>query len=108
RAGIPAEGYLYCHWNVENFYDDRDDPRNHDEDEDWFGRNPDFVRQKADILAGALLNLNDGHGPDVLAMVEVESRRSVELLRDALNARLPTEWQYAGIAQRDYRMDRRL
>ena len=104
----PAEGYLFCHWNVENFFDDRDDPRNHDEDEDWFGRDPAAVRLKVERLADALLLQNGGLGPDILAMVEVESRRAVELLRDALNARLPTEWQYRGIVQGEYLMERRL
>src|SRR5947209_222683 len=33
-----AEGYLFCTWNVENFFDDQDDPQNHDEDEDWFAQ----------------------------------------------------------------------
>jgi endonuclease/exonuclease/phosphatase family metal-dependent hydrolase len=103
----PAEGYLFCHWNVENFYDDRDDPHNHDELEDRF-RNPDVVREKVEQLSDALLTQNDGHGPDILAMVEVESRRSVELLRDALNAHLPPEWHYRGLIQRNYHQDRRL
>jgi endonuclease/exonuclease/phosphatase family metal-dependent hydrolase len=41
-------------------------------------------------------------------LVEVESRRAVELLRDALNQKLPATWQYDQIAQRPYRLDRRL
>jgi endonuclease/exonuclease/phosphatase family metal-dependent hydrolase len=103
-----AEGYLFCHWNVENFYDDRDDPHNHDDDEDWFGRNPEVVREKVERLASALLLQNGGRGPDILAMVEVESLRAVELLRDALNDRLPAEWHYHGLLRRDYRLERRL
>lgn len=104
----PAEGYLFCHWNVENFYDDQDDPHNHDADEDWFAENPALVRDKVEKLAEALLLQNDGHGPDILAIVEVESKRCVELLRDALNSRLAPEWRYQGILQRDYHRDRRL
>ncbi len=107
-APSPSDGYLYCQWNVENFFDDRDDPRNHDDDEDWFGRNPALVASKVARLADALLAQNGGLGPDILAMVEVESLRAVELLRDALNARLPTEWRYRGIAKGDYLIERRL
>src|SRR4051812_19512783 len=91
-----AEGYLFCTWNVENLFDDQDDLRNHDDDEDWFGHNPDAVYKKVYLLAGALIAQNDGKGPDILALVEVENRHAVELLRDALNAMLPTEWHYEG------------
>jgi endonuclease/exonuclease/phosphatase family metal-dependent hydrolase len=103
-TAVPSEragDYLFCHWNVENFYDDDDDPRIHDPDEDWFGRNPDVVREKVTLLAEALLRQGGGRGPDILAMVEVESRRSVELLRDALNDRLSPGLQYRTIIQRD-------
>ncbi|MDB5351321.1 MAG: Endonuclease/exonuclease/phosphatase [Planctomycetota bacterium] len=96
-----ADGYLFCSWNVENFYDDRDDPANPDEDENWFGRDPDAFAQKVRALSDAVLLHNGGYGPDILALVEVESLRAMEALRDALNARLATEWQYTGIVQRD-------
>src|SRR5579883_1775810 len=104
----PAEGYLFCTWNVENLFDDQDDPHNHDADEDWFARHPEAVREKVDLLARALLLQNDGKGPDILAVVEVENRRAVELLRDALNASLPTEWQYDGLIHRDNVSGRRI
>lgn len=100
-ASRPADGVLFCSWNVENFYDDRDDPANPDEDENWFGRDPDAFEQKVRALSGAILLANDRLGPDVLAMVEVESARCVEALRDALNAGLPSERRYTGIVQRD-------
>ncbi len=35
------------------------------------------------------MKLNDGRGPDILGIVEVESLRAAELLQTALNARLP-------------------
>lgn len=102
------EGYLFCSWNVENLFDDQDDPKSHDEDEDWLGRNPDVVRRKVALLADALLLQNEGRGPDILALIEVENRRAVELLRDALNARLATEWQYTGLVHDDNRTGRRI
>jgi endonuclease/exonuclease/phosphatase family metal-dependent hydrolase len=90
--------YLFCTWNVENFYDDVDDPRFADAEEDWFGRHPEIVQEKVRLLADSLARQNAGQGPDIIAMVEVESRRSVELLRDALNNRLSPDRQYTGIA----------
>src|SRR3954471_15966888 len=76
---VPAptrEGYLFCSWNAENLFDDQDDPKSHDEDEDWFGRHPEMVRRKVELLADALLRQNEGRGPDILALVEVENRRA--------------------------------
>jgi endonuclease/exonuclease/phosphatase family metal-dependent hydrolase len=102
-----AEGVLFCSWNVENFFDDRDDPTNRDQDEDWFAHDPEAFARKVGALRDAALLHNEGRGPDVLAMVEVESRRSVEALRDALNAVLPPDWRYTGIVQRDDRTGRR-
>src|SRR5262249_29873914 len=39
-------------------------------------------------LSKALIDLNQGKGPDILAVAEVENVRAAELLREALNARL--------------------
>ena len=36
RSGPPGT-FLFCFWNVENLYDDNDDPKIHDEMENWFG-----------------------------------------------------------------------
>lgn len=107
-APAPAEGYLYCTWNVENLFDDQDDPKNHDTDEDWFAAHPELVRQKLDHLADALLALDGGRGPDILAVVEVENRHAVEMLRDTLNARLPTELRYDGLVHHDNLTGRRI
>jgi len=108
QAPATEEGYLFCTWNVENLFDDRDDPHNHDEDEDWFGRNPAMVHEKVRLLADALVQQNDGKGPDILAVVEVENRRAVELLREALNGRLPSEWRYEGVVHHDNITGRRI
>jgi endonuclease/exonuclease/phosphatase family metal-dependent hydrolase len=76
---------------VENLFDDRDDRRmNADAEYDgWFTRDPAALKLKLDRLSEALVGLNGGKGPDVIAAVEVESVRAAELLRDALNGRLP-------------------
>ena len=89
-AGQPGT-YLFCSWNVENFYDDDDDPKIDDKMEDWFGRNPDKFRHKVDRLAEALLMMNDGRGPDIMALCEVENARCMNCLKDALNERLSKE-----------------
>jgi endonuclease/exonuclease/phosphatase family metal-dependent hydrolase len=85
--GKPGE-YLFCSWNVENFYDDQDDPKNDDKMEDWFARNPDKFRLKTDRLAEALLMMNDGRGPDIMALYEVENDNCLNALKGALNDRL--------------------
>ena len=87
-----AKGYLFCFWNVENLFDDREDHRVSKADQEydrWFARDPAILRLKLANLSKALIGLNDGRGPDILAVAEVESVRAAELLREALNERLP-------------------
>jgi endonuclease/exonuclease/phosphatase family metal-dependent hydrolase len=50
-----------------------------------------MLKLKLAKLSEALLKLNDGRGPDILAVVEVEGERAVQLLQQALNDRLPDE-----------------
>ncbi len=83
--------FLFCLWNVENFFDDQDDHRTGPGDKDYDGlyaHQPELLRQKLAKLTEALLSMNNGKGPDILAVVEVESVRAAELLRQALNAKL--------------------
>jgi endonuclease/exonuclease/phosphatase family metal-dependent hydrolase len=90
EAGEPGT-YLFCFWNVENLFDDRLDHRTGPGDPEydtWFARDPASREQKLDHLCRALLELNDGKGPDILAVAEVETERAAELLGEALNARL--------------------
>src|SRR5262245_49354499 len=58
--------YLFCFWNVENFFDDRVDNRTGPGDKEydgWVARNPGILKLKLDKLTEALLKLNDGKGP---------------------------------------------
>ena len=103
-----SEGYLFCTWNAENLFDDEDDPFNHDADENWFAANPAIVREKVDHIARALLLQNKGRGPDILVLVEVENRRAVELLRDAINERLSPGDHYLTLIHRDNTTGRRI
>jgi endonuclease/exonuclease/phosphatase family metal-dependent hydrolase len=89
-TGRPGE-FLFCFWNVENLFDDRDDPlaRSPDKEfDDWFATDTAARRLKLDRLSEALLTLNGGKGPDILAVAEVEGPRAVELVKEALNAKL--------------------
>lgn len=95
--GNPAT-VLLCAWNVENFYDDQDDPKVHDDMEDWFGTDPAAFRTKVDHLAEGLLKMNNGTGPDIACLCEVESERSMTALQEALNAKLDA----AGLGDRKY------
>jgi endonuclease/exonuclease/phosphatase family metal-dependent hydrolase len=86
--------YLFCFWNVENLFDDIDNNRQGPGDREfdpWFANNPDILRLKLSRLTEALIKVNDGKGPDILGLAEVESVRAAELLRDALNKRLKNE-----------------
>ncbi len=89
----PAGGFLFCFWNVENLFDDRDDQR-HGADKEydhWFAHNDEDRQLKYDHLAEALLKMNDGKGPDILALAEVESLRAAEILQQTLNGRIKDE-----------------
>jgi endonuclease/exonuclease/phosphatase family metal-dependent hydrolase len=82
--------YLFCFWNVENLFDDRVDHRNEADRpyDEWFGKNPDVFRRKLGNLVEVLCSLNNGKGPDIIALAEVEDRRAAELLMRALNREL--------------------
>lgn len=91
KASNEPGSYLFCAWNVENLFDDRDDGRTGDGDKEfdaWYPKNPHILKLKLDKLTEALLKLNDGKGPDILALIEVECVRAAELLQQALNAKL--------------------
>ena len=98
-ATLPAQPaakprtYLFCFWNVENFFDDRADGRKHEADrafDDYFARDKEALRMKLERVCDVLLSkeMNNGHGPDILALAEIESLRVVELIKEALNKRL--------------------
>jgi endonuclease/exonuclease/phosphatase family metal-dependent hydrolase len=89
-ASVP-NSYLFCFWNVENLFDDHLDNRDHKADREydsWFAKDSTALQLKLDHLSDALIRLNEGIGPDILAIAEGESLRAAELLQDALNRRL--------------------
>jgi endonuclease/exonuclease/phosphatase family metal-dependent hydrolase len=86
--------YLFCFWNLENLFDDKVDGWTDKPDKEydaWFAENPKVLREKLNHLSEALIEMNGGRGPDILAVAECESERAAELLRDALNARLTNQ-----------------
>lgn len=92
-TGVNPDGsgtFLFCFWNVENLFDDRDDDRREIDEayDNPFAAEAALREQKLDHLADALLQMNSGKGPDVLACCEVESVRAAELLQAKLNQRL--------------------
>ena len=90
--------YLFCFWNVENLFDDKVDPGRRTVDktyDDGFGEDAALRELKYNQIASAVLRLNGGRGPDVLAFAEVESVRAADLLRGVLNAKLRAAGQDA-------------
>src|SRR4030095_15127854 len=82
-AGSAAQrDFLFCFWNVENFFDDQDDHRTAAGDKEYDGlyaNRPDLLQLKIAQLTQALLKMNGGKGPDIVALSEVESVRAAEL-----------------------------
>ena len=94
EADAKPDSYLFCFWNVENLFDDKDNNRKGPGDREydpWFANDPKIRELKYSNLSKALVQLNDGKGPDILALAEVESVRAAELLQEALNKRLEDE-----------------
>jgi len=105
-------GYLFCFWNLENLFDDKVDGWTDKPDKEydvWFAEHPDMLRLKLDHLSAALVEMNGGRGPDIMAIAECESERAAELLRDALNVRLSNEQDhYTHILFKDPKGGRRI
>ena len=109
-AAIPAlnadgsGNYLFCWWNVENLFDDKNDKRRpvDEEYDDPFAEDGHLRQLKLDHIAGELLKLNAGKGPDIIACCEMESVRAAELLRGTLNSKITDpKLKYTNIAMKD-------
>jgi endonuclease/exonuclease/phosphatase family metal-dependent hydrolase len=102
-AGKPGD-YLFCHWNVENFFDDKLDKRANKADKEfdhWFATDPEALALKLKKLTEALLKMNNGKGPDILSICEVESVRAAELLQEALNKKLDEKLHYRHVLMKE-------
>jgi endonuclease/exonuclease/phosphatase family metal-dependent hydrolase len=79
---------------VQDLFDDHNDHRTAPGDKEadsLFAEHPQILQAKLDHLSEALLKMNDGKGPDILAIAEVENTRAAELLQKTLNDQLPAE-----------------
>jgi endonuclease/exonuclease/phosphatase family metal-dependent hydrolase len=109
-AGADGE-YLLCFWNVENLFDDHLDParpRDDREFDTWFAENPQVLDLKLKKLSEALVKLNGGKGPDILAVAEVESIRAAALLQKALNDRLDPSLHYQHVLMKEVSVGRHI
>ena len=58
--------YLFCFWNLENFFDDKLDGWTDKPDKEydaWFAENPKVLREKLNHLSEALIEMNGGIVP---------------------------------------------
>jgi endonuclease/exonuclease/phosphatase family metal-dependent hydrolase len=83
-----AKDLYVASWNVENLFDLEDDPQVQF-DEDFTPNSPKkWTKERLAIklknLSDAIGKMNDGKGPDVLGLCEVENRKVVEMLRNTL------------------------
>ena len=68
--------YLFCFWNTENFFDNHVNGWKNEPDkafDRWFAEDKAAFEQKVKNLTAVLAALNDGKGPDILALAEVEA-----------------------------------
>ncbi|MBP1589264.1 MAG: endonuclease/exonuclease/phosphatase family protein [Kiritimatiellae bacterium] len=83
--------FYVASWNVENLFDCKDEPDKKDEEflptERRTRWTQERVDQKLSHLAQVIRYMNDGKGPDVLGLVEVETPELVEALLALLKGR---------------------
>ncbi len=75
------EGIYIASWNLENLFDTVDDPLKRDEDFLPSGENQwteERLKIKMENIARVVNFMNDGKGPDILAVQEVENKNVLE------------------------------
>src|SRR5690349_5906922 len=78
---LHADDLVVASWNCENLFDTEDDP-NVKGDEEYTPDSPKkWTKEKLDTkltnLGSIIKKMNDGKGPDVLGVCEVENRKVV-------------------------------
>src|SRR5690606_21067000 len=86
--------YYVAWWNVENLFDEEFAPDRSEKLKRALGRDlegwtPELRDAKIAQLAAVIARMNDGEGPDLLGVCEIENERVLTLLRDAIVALLP-------------------
>lgn len=83
-----AEEFFVGSWNVENLFDTKDDPAVSGDEEYTPDSPKHWTQERLDIrlknLARIISKMNDGKGPDVLGLCEVENRDVVKMLVEKL------------------------
>jgi len=83
-----ADEFLVASWNVNNLFDTEDDPAVKGDEEYTPDADKQWTTERLEIrlnnLASIISKMNDGKGPDVLGLCEVENRKVVEMLIDKL------------------------
>lgn len=89
RGERPERTIFFAFYNLENLFDTEDDPMTNDEDFTPTGKNrwtPERLERKLENISRALMAMNDGKGPDIAGVCEVENRRVLSML---VNDHLP-------------------
>lgn len=99
----------FAFWNLENLFA----PEGHADREPWLARRvardlagwtPELLDSKLNQLTDVIAAMNQGQGPDVLGVCEVENRYVLELLVNKVNHATDNEY---GLAHADSQRDRR-
>ncbi len=89
RGERPTKSVLFAFYNLENLFDTEDDPLTQDDDFTPSGKNrwtPERMERKLENISRALMTMNDGRGPDVIGVCEVENAHVLSML---VNDHLP-------------------
>src|ERR671915_109329 len=86
--------YYVAWWNLENLFDEENSPRRTEKvarviKNDIVGWTPQLRDRKVSQLASVIAQMNEGAGPDLLGVCEVENRFVLDLLAEAVQDRLP-------------------
>ena len=90
---MPATDYV-AWWNLENFFDEENSPRRTEKLQraiggDLAGWTPARRDRKASKLESVIAQMNNGAGPDLLGVCEVENRFVLDHFVAVLNTPLP-------------------
>ena len=87
---VQADEFFIGSWNLENLFDTKDDPSVKGDEEYTPESAKHWTKERLDIklknLAKIISKMNDGKGPDVLGVCEVENRQVVEMLVEQLKS----------------------
>src|SRR6476660_1143147 len=87
---VQADEFFIGSWNLENLFDTKDDPSVKGDEEYTPESAKHWTKERLDIkltnLAKIISKMNDGKGPDVLGVCEVENREVVETLVEQLKS----------------------